>query len=113
MLTSFAALLILIFYLPNTESSKHSETLKVSDQDSNQQGKIQSWKAHLNDDVINKNSAIFADSLAEAYLLENKYDSSAKYFEIAVDLDPSSNRRAGLALSMFELSQTTESTTND
>ena len=113
MLASFATLLILIFYLPNSESYNLSETQEGSNQELNQQDKIQSWKAHLNDDVINKNSAIFADSLAEAYLLENQYDSSAKYFEIAVDLEPSSKRRAGLALAKSELSQTTEGTVND
>ncbi len=113
MLGSFIALLILIFYLPDSESYNRSETQKGFDQDSSQQGKFQSWKAHLSDDAINKNSAIFADSLAEAYLLENQYDSSAKYFEIAVDLEPSSKRRAGLALATFELSQTKESAIND
>ena len=113
MLFSFIALLILILYLPKSESDEPSETQESSVLDSSQQGKLQSWKAHLSNEEINKNSAIFADSLAEAYLLENEYDSSAKYFEIAVDLEPSSNRRAGLALAMFELSQTTESTNND
>lgn len=93
MLLSFIALLILIIYLPSSDILSYSEDSgSVSDTEDIRIQKVRNWKAQLFVGTINENSAIFADSLAEAYFSNLEYDSSAKYFEIAVELDPTPER---------------------
>ena len=54
--------------------------------------KTSRWKAQLNSNGFQENSAIFADSLAELYLRSRVYDSAAKYFEIAENLESTIER---------------------
>jgi len=108
MLLSFIALLILILNLPYTRNLSLSEPFakEVDELESEQQLKIQDWKAQLLVETFNKKSAIFADSLAEMYFEYQKYDSSAKYFEIAVELEPTTERKERWAEAVNEYKET-------
>lgn len=94
MLLSFIVLVILVFYLPGSDARLFSEDLGSQTDlvELERQHKIRDWKAQILIGTINENSAIFADSLAESYFSYTEYDSSAKYFEIAVELNPTPKR---------------------
>ncbi len=90
MLFSFIALLILIIILPNRNPDQSIVAGSITgngEWNDKSFEKASLWKAQLNSKGFHENSAIFADSLAELYFESRKYDSAAKYFEIAENLE--------------------------
>ena len=95
MLFSFLALLILIIILLKVSSDQSIVAGSIpgnSTWNDKSSEKASRWKAQLNSKGFQENSAIFADSLAELYIKTRIYDSAAKYFEIAVNLESTTKR---------------------
>jgi tetratricopeptide (TPR) repeat protein len=110
MLLLAAALVALLFSLPrvvvdNTESGipaseSNSEPLPAEsddflhNQDFSEEDleRTVSLKASIRNEENPGKTSIFADSLAELYLVYQKFDSAATYFERAAKLDPSQER---------------------
>lgn len=120
LLFSAAGLVAILFYLPrvvvdNDEGSMsevaqrprassesdinpiHSQSLTPESQ-----GKADLLKASLEKAESQENLSIFADSLAELYLDFQIYDSAAKYFEKAANLDPTLDRWSNAGNAYYE-----------